>query len=182
MLVACIINLNRIQRISCNCKLQNGKYKLFLQRLPYLQNCFGNLSMPMAFYHDYCTCSSRPLTEFLAVQQYITTALQTANTQVKCSGFSLDQVMVIWFISALAHALLPMDVTFWVVIISWISERLAALMSTILGGMGSREPCNSTRWKNSCFVKLFFSTSSLTTASRRFRFRCRIWYGWNTIL
>lgn len=85
-------------------------------------------------------------------------------------------------ISALAHALLPTDVTFWLVIISWNFLRLAALRSTILGGMGSREACNSTRWKNSCFVKLFFPTSLSTTASSRFRFRCRIWFGWNTIL
>lgn len=58
--------------------------------------------------------------------------------------------------------------------ISCSCNCVAALISSMLGGIVWRHPCNSTKLKNSCFVKLFFSTSLSTTASIRLRFCSRI--------
>lgn len=74
------------------------------------------------------------------------------------------------------HKLLPTAASFCFIIISWNFRRFAVRMSSMLGGIGLREPCNSTRCNNSFLVKLFFWTSSSTTASISFRFCCRIWY------
>lgn len=73
----------------------------------------------------------------------------------------------------LAHKLLP-ETNSFCFIISWNCFLLAARMSSKLGGTGLSEPCNSTRLKKSCLVRLFFLTSSSTTASMSFRFCSRI--------
>lgn len=85
------------------------------------------------------------------------------------------------FSGHLAHTSLCIAASFCFIIICWNFNPFAIRMSSTLAGIGLREPCNSTWRKNSCLVKLFFSTSSLTTASISFRFCCRICCGkqWN---
>lgn len=88
---------------------------------------------------------------------------------------SFRRVMAMVF-GILVHELLPMAIFFWFIFIisSWNLVRLAIRRSIMLGGIGLMEPCNSTKWKNSRFVKLFFWIRSSTTASMSVLFCCKI--------
>lgn len=74
--------------------------------------------------------------------------------------------------------LMPTAIFFWFFFIfssSWSLVRLAIRRSMMLGGGGLIEPCNSTKWRNSFFVKLFFWIRSSITTSMSFLFSCKIY-------
>lgn len=144
----------------------------------------SDLSTPMAFFHDCCTCLSHPLTEFLVFQQYITISLQTAQTQFKCCCFSLDQGLSNGHMISLCagSCIAPFGCY---ILVGNNFLKLRALGSSNVSYTtwhGFKGAMELDQIKEFLFCRTFLPNKFIDHSIQMVSVLLRIWYGWNTIL